>query len=249
MKMAPLTKYLTYQLYHALQLLAKITKEGDTEYLHQFRIAIRRSRSLLRLYLPEYYALQEVLRTAVRQTNILRELDVFIESVDPVAYPKLIRVLHHYRNEQFETLLTDHFREQTRHALNKLYDDLTGLNPVIEDERLIAMAEKHYQGCLSDYNALTKKCSEEELHELRIRFKITRYALEFLEQSELHSEKEKIKSCKKIQDHLGAVQDAANQLQFLKSFCKAHTTKECRQLLKDRKTELKHLKKLTVSNR
>jgi CHAD domain-containing protein len=249
MKMAPLTKYLTYQLFHAFQLLPKISEESDIEYLHQFRVSIRRSRSLLRLYLPEYYALQEVLRSAVRQTNILRELDVFVASVDPDVYPKLVKLLHDYRNEQFDAVLTDHFREQTRHALNRLYDDLTQLNPAIEDERLIVMAEKHFQGCVADYDALTKKSSEEELHELRIRFKITRYALEFLEQSGLHSEKEKIKSCKKIQDHLGAVQDAANQFRFLKSFCETHATKECRQLLKARKGELKHLKKLTVSNR
>ena len=78
MRPAPLTKYLTYQLYHAIQLALKLSKESDIEHLHQFRVAIRRSRSLLRLYMPEYYALQEILRGIVRQTNILRELDVFI---------------------------------------------------------------------------------------------------------------------------------------------------------------------------
>ena len=249
MKMAPLTRYLTYQIYHALQLLAKITQESDTEHLHQFRVAIRRSRSLLRLYLPEYYALHEVLRSIVRQTNILRELDVFTASVDPHDYPKLVKMLQAYRSEQFESVLTEQFRKQTRSTLTKLYDDLTELNPALPVEELIDAAEKHFDGCLAGYNTLTKKSSEEELHELRIRFKISRYALEFLDQSALHSEQEKIKSCKKIQDHLGAVQDASNQFHFLKSFCRSHLIHECRRLLKARKSQLKQLKKLTVSSR
>jgi CHAD domain-containing protein len=248
MKMTPLTKYLTYQLYHAIQLVPKLSKESDIEHLHQFRVSIRRSRSLMRLYTPQQYAPQEVLRSIVQKTNILRELDVFIVSVDPYAYPELTLLLHNYRNEQFDALLTEEFRTNTFKALHKLYDIVSESNPAIDNSHLVETAETYYKELLSEYRQVKSNASEELLHELRIRFKIARYALEFLMHSGLHNEKMKIKECKAIQDHLGAVQDAANQLNFLKAFCKSHKIDECFVLLKERKKELKSLKKLTNSN-
>lgn len=248
MKMTPLTKYLTFQLYNAIQLVSKISKESDVEHLHQFRVSIRRSRSLMRLYTPQQYAPQEVLRSIVQKTNVLRELDVFIESVDPYAYPELTLMLHGYRNEQFDALLTEEFRVNTFKALHKLHDIVTELNPSIDNAHLVQTAESYYNDLLGEYRTVTPKTPDEKLHELRIRFKIARYALEFLMHSGLHNEKMKIKECKAIQDHLGAVQDAVNQLDFLKTFCKRHKIDECFILLKERKKALKSLKKLTNSS-
>jgi CHAD domain-containing protein len=248
MRPAPLTKYLTYQLYHAIQLALKLSKESDIEHLHQFRVAIRRSRSLLRLYLPEYYALQEILRGIVKQTNILRELDVFIASVDTAAYPDVVRILHEYRNEQFDLYLTDAFLARSIAALHKLYDTLCDINPDIATEVLIETAESHTAESLQSYNDLPPKASDKVLHQLRIRFKISRYAMEFLHHSALHEERETIRTCKKIQDHLGEVQDAFNQLKLLKHFYRTHRSKECKKLLKERKAQLAELRKLTVSN-
>lgn len=249
MKMAPLTQYLTYQLYNAIQLTPKLSDESDIEHLHQFRVSIRRSRSLLKLYMPHCYALQEVMREIVQQTNPLRELDVFIASVDPGAYPKLRRLLNRYRKEQFETIMGATFHSDTVTVLRQLHAAVCDLNPEIETATLIETAEHHFQECLDDYRKVTKKSSDKALHKLRIRFKIARYALEFLSHSGLHNEQVKIKECKAVQDHLGALQDASNQFELLSHFCEVHPIKECRMLLHERQAELKRLKSLTVSNR
>ena len=249
MKMAPLTQYLTYQLYNAIQLSSKLSDESDIEHLHQFRVSIRRSRSLLKLYAPQYYAVQEVMREIVRQTNPLRELDVFIASIDPDAYPKLITLLHAYRKEQFDAIMTDAFRIDAAATLRKLYDAICELNPDIDAATLVETAELHFSTCLDAYRSVTKKSSDEELHKLRIRFKIARYALEFLSHSGLHNELEKIRECKAVQDHLGALQDASNQFELLRGFCETHANQECHILLHERKRELKRLKKLTVASR
>lgn len=247
MQPSPLTKYLCYQLYHATLLRLKLSPESDIEVLHQYRVAIRRCRSLLRLYLPDYYALQEVLKEIVQQTNLLRELDVFIASVDPKEYGRVLRLLKEYRNEQFEVFLSEKSMRQTLKALNRLYDTLSELNPDLSTAALVETAQQHARLQIHTYETLPEKTPEEALHRLRIRFKVARYALEFLQQSGLHEEKEQIRRCKEIQDHLGAVQDAANQLSLLKSFCKTHKSTQCRRLLKERKEELKALKKLTGS--
>lgn len=248
MEIGHLTRYLSYHVYNAVLLLPKISAKSDIELLHQFRVSIRRCRALLKLYVPEYYALQAVLRSVVQHTNTLRELDVFVYSVDSETYPELSRILKQHRNEQYLALLTDTFVTQTSISLLMLYDSLMELNPEIDATHLIERAEEHYQKSLDGYISITKHTSEEVLHELRIHFKITRYALEFLQQSSLHNEQKKIKECKKIQEHLGKVQDAANQLELLKSFCEAYPLDECHRLLKARKRELKNLKKATIAN-
>ena len=249
MHLAPLTKYLTYHLYHARQLLERVSARGDRENLHQFRVSIRRCRALLRLYLPECYALDAVLRSLVQPTNLLRELDVFTASVDSAAYPKLAKLLERHRREQFAALLDESFLTHAATALGLLYDDLTDLNPAFETEILIDTAERYYGACIAEFEHPDHALSETELHELRIRFKISRYGLEFLHQSGLHVEKAKIRRSKEIQEHLGAIQDAANQLEFLRTFCDAHPLKECRQLLKERRHLLKKLKEATAASR
>ncbi|MGB5964767.1 MAG: CHAD domain-containing protein [Sulfurimonadaceae bacterium] len=80
------------------------------------------------------------------------------------------------------------------------------------------------------------------MHKIRIRCKQARYSLEFIEASDLKSVAKEIKNCKKILNHFGAIQDAANQLDLLKHFCKTYATYECLTLHKGRKHAFKSLK-------
>ncbi|MEJ2468829.1 MAG: CHAD domain-containing protein, partial [Campylobacterales bacterium] len=76
-----------------------------------------------------------------------------------------------------------------------------------------------------------------------LRYKQVRYVLEFLDSSGLVDETKKLKKVKKLQEHFGAIQDAVNQLDWLKDFCTTHPSDECRDLYKRRKKALKRLKK------
>jgi CHAD domain-containing protein len=249
METSPLTKYLFFQIYSAKQLAGDISKEGDPENLHKFRVAIRRSRSLLGLYIPRSYAIGEVLKSLFKTTNELRELDVFLLSVKPEKYPVLHRELQKHRNRRYDKIWTLSYQKKCISVLERLHDDLFGINEHIDAGELEQKAMAQFKNSLDLYLALTPDTADEELHQLRIDFKISRYALEFVNESGIREVKEEITQCKKIQDKLGAVQDAKNQLELLKSFCKKIDSKECEKLLKKRKKGYKRLKKQATSSR
>jgi CHAD domain-containing protein len=249
METSPLTKYLLFQIYSAKQLAGEISKEGDPENLHKFRVAIRRSRSLLKLYIPRSYAIGEVLKSLFKTTNELRELDVFLLSVKQEKYPALHKELQKHRNRRYEKIWTPSYQKKCISVLEKLHDDLYGINEHLAPGELGKKAMAQFRNSVDLYLALAPDTADEELHQLRIDFKISRYALEFIQESGIKEVQEEIVKCKKTQDELGAVQDAMNQLELLKSFCKKFDSKECEKLLKKRKKKYKRLKQKATSSR
>lgn len=243
MHISSLIRYLSYQLYSATINARKITPTSDIEHLHAFRVSMRKSRSLLRLCVPEAYAMTAILKEIVQKTNELRELDVFLQTLDATRYPELAREIKRFRDERYTIIWSDHTVKKTVKALNRFCDELLELHTDISDKRLIEISQRHFAKSLRLHKKTSKDTSAKELHELRIRFKTSRYALEFLQESGLHEEREKIKACKAIQDHLGAMQDAFNQLQWLEHLCQEHPLKECERLVKERKAALKALKR------
>jgi len=132
-------------------------------------------------------------------------------------------------------------------VLDKTHDALYGINENLDPDELEQKAVTQYDNSVGAYEALTPDTTSEQLHKLRINFKISRYALEFIQESGIAQVEKKIKRCKKIQDELGAVQDAKNQLKLLKWFCKKSRLDECGKLLNKRKREYKNLKHLATS--
>lgn len=241
MRVSSLSQYLSYQLYHALLLVNKIGTD-DSEYLHQFRVSLRRVRSLLKLYSPPEILFPKALKALLRSTNSLRELDVFIDSLDPKWSKKGIKELQRIRTVEYETRWTEPFRAELRDALQSFYDRVMEVNPFIEEKELIANAKEYYDVTTERYRALSPNASEKELHALRIDFKISRYGLEFISESSLEDEKAKISECKRLQSRLGEIQDLANQVQWLKKFVREHPLQEFQELLDERKKKLKKLK-------
>lgn len=242
MNISPLIKYLIYQLYNSILYVRKITQKSDIENLHGFRVSIRRSRSLLKLFMPDAYAIAAVLKEIVQKTNELRELDVFLITVDSKKYPHLTKDIKAFRDNRFETIWTETSKNEIIIALHKLYDELLEMDIDLQKDALIKTAEEFYTESLQFFHDLPANESDEKLHDLRIRFKISRYALEFLNESGLYNERKNIKECKKIQNYLGDIQDTVNQLEWLKHFCEQHPSKECSRLIKERRHNLKTLK-------
>ncbi|MEN8147028.1 MAG: CHAD domain-containing protein [Campylobacterota bacterium] len=249
MKTDVLIKYLIYQLYRARLKLSGVSAASDPEELHQFRVALRRSRSLLQLYLPKSDAIHDVIKTMFRPTNILRELDVLLHSLEKNDYPKLYKQLRSYRNRQYKLITPDIYIEHNTNLLEKLIDELLTINTAYTDKTLIQKALKYYKKTNTAYKALAPDTPPKKLHELRIKFKTARYALELLKENGLSHNDKKIDYAKKKQDELGAIQDAHSQLVLLKTFCKTCKLDECRHLYKARKKEYKALVKTAMSNR
>lgn len=245
MRATALTRYLTYQLYHARLLLRRIG-EDDPEPLHQFRITLRRVRALLKLFFPDAKLFPQPLKELVRETNALRELDVFFHSLDQHSHKHARKMLKSYRAKEYAKRFGEPVRSHFYTQIDALYDTLQDANLTTESADMIERAQNHYARNVHDYRVLSDEATPKERHKLRIRFKISRYALEFLDEAGLKNEAEIIAECKRLQGHLGELQDLVNQVEWLERFCEDHPHEEFDELLKERK---KRLKKVIASSR
>lgn len=247
MEISPLTQYLAAQLLEAILLIPKIASEGKKKDIHKFRVAMRCVRSLLKIYVGESAPFPPFLKQLLKQTNNLRELDVLLSTIKRTRYPKTHKKLRALRKEYFRSTFTDTLKYEAIRELEKYYQELYTLNPDAEPLQWISITEEHYQKCSHEYRTFPQSATQNELHALRIRFKTARYALEFLNESGLSDEKEKINECKLYQDTLGAIQDTYNQVSWLKNFYKQYPTPELKKLIRKHRKYLNNLKATRVS--
>jgi len=234
-------KYLTQQLESALKYHEVLL--DDPENLHQFRVALRRMRSLIKLYMPDAYAFSEVLKQIFRQTNALRELDVLLLSLNKKHYPKLHKYIRKHANEQYRILLTPEVLNDQKHSLERLQSELIYFytsDPVIS---LYDPAYTLYTRTLHTYKKSRQNATAKQLHQVRIDFKTSRYALDFLHEEGMYYMANELKQCKKVLDDLGRLQDGRNQIALIKGICRHYKDKGCTRLLQERKRSFKQFKR------
>jgi len=216
-----------------------IRQDVDTEFLHDFRVSVRRTRTLLSL-LKKPTLPVEAARDAKRDlehlgrlTGPLRDLDVYL-----LRYPDYLALLpqefHSGLRELFEAA---HARRTEAHeTLAKRIDDgelkdiLARLEKCLdrEAEECAAVSEagvapigpvaaalitRGYHGVADRKARPDGEFSDEGLHHLRIRCKKLRYTLEFFAPLYPRREIKRLtKSLKRLQDHLGDHNDVVNQL-------------------------------------
>ncbi len=218
---------------------AGLKADIDTEFLHDYRIAVRRTRSALsqiRKVLPKARTVtfKKEFRTLGRLTNDLRDLDVYLmaEADYRAVLPQAM--------QEYITPLFDALRSRRSEALAKV---VTGLESeayirLIEEwssflhesarkndgERVtmpvINLARKaltrQYRSIVKDGNTILKHTEDELLHELRLECKKLRYLLEFF--SSLFPPKElarMVKQLKRLQNNLGTFTDSSLQRAYL----------------------------------
>ena len=216
----------------------------DPEFLHDFRVAIRRTRSALgqldKAVLPATIVAKakEDFRWVGRQTNAMRDLDVYL-----IDYPALQARLHDsYKAhlEPFRDHLAARSQKEARRVANmirgrryrQIRDDwrayltkgtLADPSAPDADTPVKALADrrlwKTYRRVMKDGKAIDDNSPAEALHNLRIHCKKLRYLLEFFQS--LYPAKEiggLIKSLKTFQNVLGDFQDAEIQSQAILGF-------------------------------
>lgn len=245
MKTSLLTKYLYNEFEYISSVVLSINKDSDIEYLHGFRVSIRKSRSLLKLFFSDNKSIQKQLKKIAKKTNILRELDIFLNSLNQDLYPKLYGSILKARESYFDTTWTSFFVSKTIKKLQLLKIDLQNLNCTYKKKEYKKITHSQFDNTVLKFNNIKADDCEEKLHKIRIEFKNSRYALEFLDKTKLSKEKKRIKKCKQTQEYLGQIQDKANQIDWLKSFClKLGNSKECKLLIKNKQQELVGLKQM-----
>jgi CHAD domain-containing protein len=219
---------------------ANIEKDFDTEILHDFRVAIRRTRSALG-QVKSVFPVRTTNRfkkdfaSVGKLSNELRDLDVYLlkEATYKAMLPQALRtdidpLFNHLRKKRLKALryVIRELRSKNYAAilqdwevfLNKpVRDSASALNagqPVID--LACKRIYKKYRGVVKTGSMILQDTEDEKLHALRIECKKLRYLMEFF--SSLYPRKKidaLIEQLKKLQDNLGDFNDLCIQVEYL----------------------------------
>ena len=209
--------------------------DTDPEALHQLRVALRRSRSVLRAA-DTIFAdttldrFSDDLRWLAGLTGPTRDLDVFIaewhrytDGLDKRSIAALLPVserLHRHRRAAFETLVDGMESERAEQLVAAWTDALVEIRDGSAqigkhgDRRLGRVVTQRitaaHRRLVKDGRAITDKSPSTALHELRKDAKRLRYLVEcFGGALPKKASKHFVDRLKELQDNLGAIQDGA----------------------------------------
>ena len=223
-----------------------VKADRDTEFVHDFRVAIRRTRSALTqiksVFPPETTErFREDFSFLSTLTNPLRDLDVYLlkendyKSLLPQTLRDDIEPLFDLLGEKRAKALADVVDGlNSEHYSEILNDWETFLNQPPQNSSAAANAEspvidlarrriyKKYRRIVKTGGQILENAQDESLHALRIECKKLRYLIEFF--SSLFPDNEistLIKQLKRLQDNLGDFNDLRVQKEYLQ-----HTAEE-----------------------
>ena len=214
-----------------------IRDDIDTEFLHDFRVANRRSRSLISglkgaLPAPVRDLGREFFSWLSKQTSTLRDIDVFLlafrqyrQLLPAETYEQLMPLqsfLQQRRRTERTNLLAaldsvrfHDYLHNWREALQKEAGDEAGTAPVVADAAGSAIWKAWKRMRKHGRQAAGAK-SDEALHELRISGKKLRYLLEaFRTLYPARDVERAIKQLRKLQNVLGDIVDYQVQQEYL----------------------------------
>ena len=188
----------------------------DPESLHDMRVAVRRSRALLRagrtLIGSDTTALADELKWLGGVLGAVRDLDVLLERLqgtaaelgppDAAAAGKLLQVLQRRRTQARRALMRALDDDRYLQLLDDFQRQLDALEPTSTETTLDALARKQLKKLRRAASAVGDDPADVELHELRKLGKRARYA------AELAGHASVVKRAKELQDVLGEHQDA-----------------------------------------
>jgi len=219
---------------------AGIQEDIDTEFLHDYRVAIRRTRSALALVggafpLKEGKGYRQEFASLGQLTNPLRDLDVYLLKEDiyrrmlPPDLQESIRPMFDHLRSQRSQALQDVIQglnaDEYAHFLQRweaFLDQTPEADPTAPDAARPVMdvaqekIYKRYHKILKTGKGLLKHPDDEKLHWLRIECKKLRYLLEFF--ASLFPPKKiarLVTQLKKLQDNLGDYNDLCIQVDYL----------------------------------
>jgi CHAD domain-containing protein len=223
---------------------AGVIADLDSEFLHDFRVAVRRTRSALgelkRVFPPA--TLQRFRREFAwlgSLTGNVRDLDVYLLKFDIYknAIPAGLRedleplraFLHYKQHAEHTQQLAPQLRgsryRKLKQQWQRFLDAPLAKRPTARDAaKPVGLVAHHrtwrvYKRVLKEGAAITPDSPHPELHELRKSCKRLRYLMEFFQSLyPPRGIRAAIKELKQLQDNLGDFQDADVQIGALKGF-------------------------------
>lgn len=226
---------------------AGILSDTDTEFLHDFRVSLRRVRSLLSLFRNVYgdkdcLHVKDELADIMKQTNRLRDLDVYL--MDRAKFYTLVPesmheglntlfdIFEQERQEVFravrEFLQSPEYRDRMDDLQRRFSVDGMMERGVSADEAsghfARRMIMKRYNKVAKIARSIKSNTPDTTVHQLRIQCKKLRYLMEFFTPLFLQNTiKALVKSLKGLQDVLGHFNDCSVQRNSLTTFLNEHT--------------------------
>lgn len=215
----------------------------DVEFLHDYRVSLRRIRSLISLFKGVWdeqteAQLKQRFSALMKITNRLRDLDVYL--LDQASYYEMLPAPMHPGVDDIFTFFQRERNQQCRQlsahlqsaaytqeitVLQQLFDgdeDPTADGSRAEDNVLnygCQLIKKRYKKVCRIASQIDDDTPDEEVHELRLQCKKLRYLLDFF--SPLLDAKQVrllTKSLKSLQDNLGRFNDYSSQQLSLQAF-------------------------------
>jgi CHAD domain-containing protein len=208
----------------------RLDDRSDPEALHDFRVAIRRLRSLLRAYRPQLESAirpkdRRRLRNIQRATGGGREAEVALEwltkqqkdlAPEHLAGLNWLSATLMARRRECEHALDGEVRETFRRTVDKLEErlaimkseqNLLAERPQVSFARTLAnLTEAHATDLLVQLSQIARMDDAEQLHQARILGKRLRYLLEPI-RAYVNQAQPVVKGTKRLQDVLGDLND------------------------------------------
>ncbi len=238
----------------ALQLVGRISSasrllaEGkDEDALHQFRVALRRSRTFLRAYapyLPITRKMQNTLRRLAKRTNAARDLEVSIAWLkaqrsdlsvrERLGLDLLLEDLERHRDETYRVI-----RNRVLLEWRPVERELTRLlKSTVKDGAVIQTFAEASAELIREYSyrlemglsQLERWQTQKVAHRARIRGKRLRYLLEPIRPT-VPSVQNVLTTLKRLQDDLGLLNDLTVILERLSQAAESFSAKRAQRLL------------------
>jgi len=231
-------KQLRYQ-YRMIRALEPGVRAGwDPEFLHQYRVNLRRSRAITESLLaiasaPKVKKTLKAVKRRARATSRLRDLDVFLETLakittehDNDAIPTVMAWLRQQAEAEHATLCrqldsSDYTREMRDWRRCLETRAFYRLLAAADQERIRAVLEQRIARHDEQWRDLDAASPDEALHELRKTVKRIRY------QAELAPDRDHdlLQRLKTRQELLGDFQDLTTQRRLLGEFSASETAR------------------------
>ncbi|MCW8884708.1 MAG: CHAD domain-containing protein, partial [Motiliproteus sp.] len=218
-------------------------KDLDSEFLHDYRVSLRRVRSVVALFSKVFneqdsQRMKAELADLMRRTNRLRDLDVYL--LEKESYFKLLpKHLHSGLEKMFRDFTRERGNQQRKTAKWLASDDykqaILSVEKFFSQQPLsnapnaatpaLGLAKssiwKRYRKVCAIAKEITPETPDEQVHDLRIQCKKLRYLMEFF--SPLFPKKvikKQIRALKGLQDNLGRFNDFSVQQESLHDYLK-----------------------------
>ena len=235
-------------------------KGKDTEFMHDYRVSIRKTRSAL-TQVSKVFPQGIVVKNnnffsgLGKLTTPIRDLDVFLLKLESYqsslkqAAQEQMQPFHEYlslsrtqaQKKFVETVRSSEYRETIKEWREFLQNTEPTKPPLENSTREVyRLADEliwnMYQLALEEGNAITEDTEPEALHELRKTCKKLRYLMEFFQSLyPARRIRELIEALKGLQDNLGTFNDLHVHAGILKKFIKQSSNisanKTCRKLI------------------